>query len=144
MTRHLTTTAALVAALVLAACGDDDTASTTARATTTPTAGDPERYCALTREMDAAGTKFFARLERKQGKREPTAKDYEAAERAFVERFAPQFAAIEEAAPVEIRRDVEILLAGQRQRAGLGGSVDQAEAGRAERRVLRYERRHCG
>ena len=100
---------------------------------------DAERYCALTREMDAAGTKFFARLEKENA----TAKDFEAAERRFVERFAPQFEAIAEAAPAEIRTDIEILLAGQRQRAGLGGSVDQAEASAAERRVLRYERREC-
>ena len=94
--------------------------------------------------MDVAGTKFFARLERKQGKQAPTAEDYEAAERAFVERFAPQFDAIEQAAPAEIREDVQILLAGQRQRAGLGGPVDETEAGRAERRVLRHERRAPG
>ena len=140
MTRHLITTAALAAAFALAACGDDDTATTASQATATPVAGDAERYCALTREMDAAGTKFFARVERKEN---ATANDFEAAERRFVERFAPQFEAIEEAAPAEIRADVEILLAGQRQRAGLGGSVDQAEASAAERRVLRYERREC-
>ena len=143
MTRYLTT-AVLVAALALAACGEDETASTTARATTTPAAGDRERYCALTREMDAAGTKFFARLERKQGTEEPTAEDYEAAERRFVERFAPQFEAIEEAAPAEIRDDIEILLAGQRQRAGLGGSLGEEQVSAAERRVRRYERRQCG
>ena len=112
--------------------------------TATVSAGDVERYCALTREMDAAGTKFFSHLERKQGKEQPTAADYEAAERAFVERFAPQFEAIEQASPAEIRNDVEILLAGQRQRAGLGGSIDQTQVSAAERRVLRYERRHCG
>jgi hypothetical protein len=37
-----------------------------------------------------------------------------------------------------------MLLAGQRQRAGLGGSVDEAQVGAAERRIRRYERRHCG
>jgi hypothetical protein len=143
MTR-LITPAMVLATLALAACGEAETTQTSARATATPAAGDPERYCALTREMDAAGTKFFARLERKQGKEEPTAEDYEAAERAFVKRFASQFEAIEEAAPAEIRDDIEILLAGQRQRAGLGGSLDQAQVSAAERRVRRYERRRCG
>src|SRR5688572_3492808 len=140
MTRFLTTAIVLAAALTLAACGEDDTARTSARATATPPAGDAERYCALSREMDAAGTKFFARLERKEN---ATAEDYEAAERRFVERFAPQFDAIETAAPAEIRDDVAILLAGQRQRAGLGGSVDEADAGAAEKRVQAYEKRHC-
>jgi hypothetical protein len=90
--------------------------------------------------MDAAGTKFFARLERKEN---ATAEDYEAAERRFVERFAPQFEAIETAAQAAIRDDIAILLAGQRQRAGLGGSIDEAEAGAAEKRVRAYEKRHC-
>ncbi len=139
MTRFLTT-AIVLATVALAACGEDDTAQPSARATPTPPAGDAERYCALSREMDAAGTKFFARLERKEN---ATAEDYEAAERRFVERFAPRFEAIEIAAPAEIRDDVAILLAGQRQRAGLGGSVDEAEAGAAEKRVLAYEKRHC-
>ena len=134
MTRFLIT-AIVLATVALAACGD--TAQPSARATATPPAGDAERYCALSREMDAAGTKFFARLERKEN---ATAEDYEAAERRFVERFAPQFDAIETAAPAEIRDDVAILLAGQRQRAGLGGSVD---AGAAEKRVQAYEKRHC-
>jgi hypothetical protein len=139
MTRFLIT-AIVLATVALAACGEDDTAQPSARATATPPAGDAERYCALSREMDAAGTKFFARLERKEN---ATAEDYEAAERRFVERFAPQFDAIETAAPAEIRDDVAILLAGQRQRAGLGGSVDEAEAGAAEKRVQAYEKRHC-
>lgn len=142
MTRFIAAATVLVT-LALAACGADDTAQPSARATATPPAGDAGRYCALTREMDAAGTKFFARLERKSGNEEPTAADYEAAERAFVERFAAQFEALQQVAPPEIRADVQILLAGQRRRAGLGGSVDQAEASAAERRVLRYERRHC-
>lgn len=140
MTRHLTTAIALVATLALAACGEDDTAQTSARATATPPSGDVERYCALTREMDAAGTKFFARLERDNA----TADDFEAAERRFVERFAPQFEQIEQVAPAAIRADIELLLAGQRARAGLGGAVDEQAVGAAERRVRRYERRQCG
>jgi hypothetical protein len=140
MTRFITTAIVLVATVAVAACGEEDTARTSARATATPPTGDAERYCALTREMDAAGTKFFARLERKEN---ATAKDFEAAERRFVERFAPQFEEIVQVAPSAIRTDVQVLLAGQRARAGLSGSVDQAEVSAAERRVVRYERRNC-
>jgi hypothetical protein len=134
MTRITTLATVLTATLVLTACGSEDSAPRT------QSAGDPDRYCALVREMDAAGTKFFARLE---GKKNATPADYEAAERRFVERYAPQFEEIERAAPAEVRDDVRILLAGQRARAGLGGAVDEAEASAAEERILRYERRAC-
>jgi hypothetical protein len=100
MTRFITSAIALTATLALAACGDEDSPSTSARATAPPAAGDLERYCALTREMDAAGTKFFARLEESKN---ATAADFEAAERRFVERFAPQFEEIQRVAPAEIR-----------------------------------------
>jgi hypothetical protein len=126
-------TAALVATLALAACGEDENRPAAVRADTT------DRYCALTREMDAAGTKFFARLERKGA----SAKQFETAERRFVERFAPQFEEIEQAAPAEIRADVLVLLEGQRQRAGLGGSADEAQISAAEKRVKAFEKRHC-
>lgn len=128
---------AMLATLVLVACGSEDAPPQTSAKET----GDPERYCALTREMDAAGSKFFARVERKEN---PTAADFEAAERRFVRRFAPQFEEIERAAPAEIRDDVPIQLASQRARAGLSGAVDEAEASVAEERIQRYERRECG
>jgi hypothetical protein len=137
MTRFIATATVLTATIALAACGSEDPAPQT----TAKESGDRERYCALTREMDAAGSKFFARLERKKN---ATAADFEAAEKRFIERFAPQFEEIERAAPAEIRDDVRILLAGQRARAGLGGGVGEAEASAAEERVLRYERRRCG
>jgi hypothetical protein len=137
MTRFIATATVLTATIALAACGSEDPApQPTAKAP-----GDRERYCTLSREMDAAGERFFARLERKEN---ATAADYEAAERRFVERFTPQFEEVERVAPAEIRDDVRILLAGQRSRAGLGGDVGEAEASAAEERVLRYERRHCG
>jgi hypothetical protein len=134
MNRPIITAAALVATLTLAACGAEENRPAAVRADTT------ERYCALTRAMDAAGSKFFARVERKEN---ATAKDFEAAERRFVRRFAPQLEEIEQAAPTEIRADVQILLAGQRQRAGLGGSVDETQVGAAETRVQAFENRRC-
>ena len=141
MTRYLTTAIALVATLALAACGEDDTAQTSARATATPPSGDVERYCALTREMDAAGTKFFARLERKEN---ATAEDFEAAERRFVERFAPQFEADRAGRAGGDPRRHRAPARRPAPRAGLGGAVDERQVGAAERRVRRYERRQCG
>jgi hypothetical protein len=132
--RPITTAAALVVTLTLAACGADEIRPAAARADTT------ERYCALVRAMDAAGSKFFASLERNNN---ATAKDFEAAERRFVRRFARRLEQIERAAPTEIRADVRVLLAGQRQRAGLGGSVDEAQVGAAEARVEALEKRRC-
>ena len=118
MNRFITTTAALIATITLAACGEDENRPATVRADTT------DRYCALTRAMDAAGSKFFARLERKDAS-------------------AKQFEEIERAAPAALRADMQILLAGQRRRAGLGGSVDEAQVGAAEKRVKAYEQLHC-
>jgi hypothetical protein len=133
MTRFIAFATVVTTALVLAACGSEDGAP---RA---QSAGDLERYCALVREMDAAGSKFFARLE---AKKNATPADFEAAERRFVERFTPQFEAIERVAPPAIRADVRLLLAGQRARAGLG-TVDEAAASAAEERVVQYEESRC-
>jgi hypothetical protein len=134
MTRFIAFATVITTALVLAACGSEDSAPRAAQST-----GDLERYCALVREMDAAGSKFFARIE---AKKNATPADFEAAERRFVERFTPQFEAIEHAAPTAIRADVRLLLAGQRARAGLG-TVDEAEASAAEERVVKYEESRC-
>lgn len=131
-----------VSALALAACGADDDApaeraAASAEATTADT---PDRYCSLTRDLDTAGEAFFAKLGR-----DATDEEYEAAERGFVERFAPELDAIEQAAPAAIADDVSILLAGQRQRAGLdaGPSVTQREVSAAERRIQAFEKRSC-
>jgi hypothetical protein len=90
--------------------------------------------------MDTAGSKLFARVERDKN---ATAKDFEAAERRFVRRFASQLQEIERAAPTAIRADVHVLITGLRERAGLGGSVDAAQAGAAEKRVEAFEKRRC-
>jgi hypothetical protein len=117
LARPIATAAALIATLTLAACGAEQNRPAAARADTT------ERYCALVRAMDAAGSKLFARVERNKN---ATAKDFEAAERRFVRRFAAKLEEIERAAPTEIRADAHVLIAGLRQRAGLDVSVDEA------------------
>ena len=140
MTRRRTTHLALLAAAVLAACGDDapePAAEATPAATTAPTA---DRYCALTRELESAGEKHFARLGRAA-----SPKQYEAAEREFVESQATTIAELSAATPPEIANDVRTLLAAQRERGGLpvGEPVGQKAARAAEKRVLKFEREHC-
>jgi hypothetical protein len=135
---------AAVLTLALAACGDDDedaggAGGSTATATVAA-AGDPDRYCALTRELDAEGEQFFASLGR-----DATPAQYEAAERRFITRFAGELEEVEQAAPQEIKRDVGTLLAGQRERAGLptATKVEESEGDAAETRIQAWEKRNC-
>ena len=132
---------ALVAVLALVACGDDDGGSRDDRPAAAATAPDPERYCALTRRLDADGEKFFAGLGR-----DATPADYEAAERRFIEQSGTQLAELQRVAPAQIAADVRKLLAGMRQRAGLKPAIEvsEAQASAAEQRITAYEKRACG
>lgn len=130
---------ATVIALGLAACGDDD--DKRAATTTTPAAasGDTERYCTIVRRLDTEGEKFFAGLGE-----DASPKQYEAAERRFVERYADTLSELERVAPAEIRSDVAVLLAGQRERAGLTTTTTpEAQSSASEERVQAYEKRNC-
>ena len=132
---------ATVLTLALAACGDDDEATNAGSSTATvATAADPDRYCALTRELDAEGEKFFAGLGR-----DASPQQYEAAERRFITRFAAKLDELEQAAPQEIKRDVGTLIAGQRQRAGLptATKVEESQGAAAETRIKAWEKRNC-
>ena len=137
MLRSTAVTAVATALVAFGGCGDDNDSRSESSA-----AGSAERYCALTRELDAAGGKFFAELERDEN---ATPADYEAAERRFVEAQAAKFAELQRATPQEIRTDVQTLLNGQRARAGLApdGAVDEAELTAAEKRVRAFEKRSC-
>lgn len=140
--RHSALIIAAIATLVLAACGDDDTDTGGSSPTTTvaAAAGDAERYCALTRELDREGEQFFASLGE-----DARPEEYEAAERRFITRFAGKLAELEQAAPREIDDDVDTLLAGQRRRAGLPTPtrVDEAASSAAEERIRAWEQRTC-
>lgn len=142
MIRHLTMSAVLAATLALAACGGDEPNSgrATAPATTAQT-GDVERYCALVQELDTAGEKFFSGLGE-----DASPKEYEAAERRFIEEFQPKLSELEQAAPPQIADDVDTLLASMRDRAGLKTATDvtEQEASAAERRIKAFEKRECG
>ena len=135
---------ASVVALTLAACGgndDTDANKDTADATTTAaTTGDAQRYCALTRRLDAAGEKFFADLGQ-----DARPAEFEAAERRFITQFSAELDELRRAAPPQIDADVETLLASQRRRAGLAATpkVDEATASAAETRIRAWERRSC-
>jgi hypothetical protein len=129
---------ALASALALAACGGDDD-EPAARPAAATAAGDADRYCALARDLDAAGEEHFAGLGE-----DATPEQFERAERSFVERNAATLDELERAAPAEIRRDVRTLLAGMRQRAGLEGpEVSERAASAAEGRIKAFERRSC-
>ena len=139
--RHSALITAVIASLVLAACGDDENDTRAASATTTvaAAAGDADRYCALTRELDREGERFFASIGE-----DARPEEYEAAERRFITRFAGKLDELEQAAPREIDEDVDVLLAGQRARAGLtSGNVDEAKASAAEERIRAWEKRNC-
>lgn len=133
---------ATVLTLALAACGEDDEDATAGSQTSTVTAAaaNPDRYCDLTRELDAEGEQFFAGLGE-----DAKPEEYEAAERRFVTRFAGKLEELEQAAPQEIKRDVGTLLAGQRDRAGLptATKVEESEGAAAETRIRAWEKRNC-
>ncbi len=141
MTRTPLIAIAVAAVLGLAACGDDDeSGGSAATPTTTAVAQDPDRYCALTRELDASGEAFFADLGR-----DATPKEFEAAERRFVEQSGAKLDALRQAAPQRIAADVEKLLAGMHKRAGLKPAiaVTEAQSSAAEARIRAYEKRNC-
>jgi hypothetical protein len=136
----------VVAAALLGACGNDDGGATTTETTPAASAGngggagDVERYCALTEEGDRVGREAFRDVQKDTN---ATEKDYERAERKFVEENEQLLDDLQEAAPDEIREDVALLVDSTRARAGLGGEVDEAKAQAAETRTNRFEQQNC-
>jgi hypothetical protein len=122
-------------ALVPASCGDDDEDKRAERPT-----GNVQRYCDLLRQLDRAGTQFFRRLEEENASH----KEFEAAEKEFVEQHEADLRALQRAAPESIRNDTRTVLDAQRARAGLTPPVNQRRAEAAEKRIRAFERRHCG
>lgn len=143
MLRRSTTTLAVVTTIALAACGGEDDSTGTPAATTTSAGAteNTERYCGLVAEFDAAGEDFFAGLGE-----DSKPEEFEAAERRFVERYDDELEALGRSAPAEIRDDVQKVLAGMRQRAGLEAptEVPEAEVDAADERVRAFEERACG
>ena len=140
MLRRSIITVAAVAALTLVACGNDGGDAGATRTATVAAAGDVDRYCALTRELDEQGQTFFAGLGKQAGPQE-----FEAAERRFVETHADDLDELARVAPQEIAADVPTLFAGMRQRAGLepATKVSEARASAAETRIRSFEQRRC-
>ncbi len=68
-----------------------------------------------------------------------------AAERRFVERYGDELDDLGATAPPEIRNDVQKVLAGTRQRAGLEAPIEvpEAEVDAADERVRAFEERAC-
>ena len=130
---------ATIIALGLAACGDDDDKTAAATTATVAAAADPDRYCEIVRDLDASGEDFFKSLGE-----DSSPQEYEAAERRFVEQYSDTLDELGRVAPQEIRADVAVLLAGQRERAGLStATTPEAKASASETRVQAYEERNC-
>lgn len=142
MLRRSIITVAVLAALALVACGDDsdEGAGNEPTTATVATAGDVERYCALTRELDAEGEQFFAGLGR-----DASPAQYEAAERRFIEAHSADLDELGRVAPSAIKSDVQKLFAGMRERAGLQPAIEvsEAQASAAEARIQAFEKRSC-
>jgi hypothetical protein len=142
MLRRSTTTLALVTTLALAACGGEEEPGDTRAATTTSATAiqNTQRYCQKVAELDAAGEDFFAGLGE-----DSKPEEFEAAERRFVERYGDELEALRATAPPAIRDDVQKVLIGMRQRAGLETSVEvsEAEVAAADERVRAFEERAC-
>lgn len=120
----------VLVAAVVGACaddGDDDAA------------GDVNRYCELTAELDAAGSEAFAALE---GDESATDEDYAQAEADFIEAHQDDFDAILDAAPNEIRDDLQVILDAQERRAD-GNDEPIEGADEAEERILDFEDANC-
>jgi hypothetical protein len=127
---------ALVALLGLAACGGDDAENDRAQTA----AGDVARYCALTKELDSAGEMFFSGLGQ-----DASPEEFQAAERRFIEHHSDDLDELRAAAPARLKPDVDKLLAGMHQRAGLksASDVSEREASAAEERIRAFEKREC-
>ena len=117
---------------VAVGCGEDGGDETAA--------ADVERYCELTAELDRAGTKALAKLERDP---EATDEDFERAERELVQSHEAEIEEVQDVAPSEIAESVRMQVRAIRARAGLSEPVDEAEARVAERRVQQFEKQNC-
>jgi len=142
----------LVAGLVLAgsaACGgtdakpapeDQPVATPRPSATSELEEGDPARYCALTRQLEAQGHKAFAGLGH-----DATAAEYRQAERRFLTDNAAALRQLESSLPESLRDEMRTFLAGMRERAGLPvvDLVTQREVSSAEKALRDFEKREC-
>ena len=132
--RHRLTVFALVLMVAVTACGGDDDDS--------GAAGDVDRYCALTGELDAAGEEAFADLEQRE---DATEEDFAAAEASFLAEHEDELTELAEAAPEEIRADAEMVLDAMRRFAeGESDARDSAEVQAADERVNAFEEERCG
>ncbi len=128
---------ALVASALLLAAGCDDDDNGEEGDVAGP---DLERYCELSTELDRAGSATFEKLEADP---KATEKDFETAEREFVESHQVELDEIQQVAPEEISEDVKTVVDGLRARAGLGPEVAEADQTAAEKRIQAFEKQNC-
>lgn len=128
-------TLALTTALLTGACGDDG-GEEGGQATGQAGGGDPQRYCQLVEQLDAAGEAIFVDV----AQDDPAA--LMAAEQRLVEENGGTLDQLVESAPPEIAGDVAVYTAGFRARAQ-SEPYDEEAAGAAEERILAYEEGAC-
>lgn len=131
----------VITAMVLTACGEDDSDAPVAQPTPQETAGegDLELYCSLAQKVERAGSKF---LEHELDKKS-TQEDVQKARAKFVATHQALFEAYLEAAPLEIRADLDVLLASLTAGEGPGPDVDEKQAQSADKRVHQFEKENC-
>ncbi len=132
----------VITAMVLTACGEDDSDAPVAQPTPQETVGDGdlELYCSLAQKLKRAGSKF---LERELDE-EATQEDVQKARAEFVATHPALIEEYFEAAPLEIRADLEILIASLTAGEGPGPNVDKEQQTQsADKRVQQFEKENC-
>jgi hypothetical protein len=100
-----------------------------------------DTYCALSEELDQAGTEAFEELEQDP---DATEADFAEAEEEFVRDQDAELDELIQAAPAEIAGDVETLVASVLARGGLEEDPPGAsEAEAAEKAISAFERDSC-
>lgn len=125
--------ALLVLTMGAAGCGDEEDGQPAAAA------GDVERYCELTAQLDRAGEEAFKGLSE-----ESAESDLRAAIRRLLDDNRDAIDEIQQVAPPEIREDVATFVEGQEQAAEVGEKAFTQEVQDAEKRITAFEKRECG
>lgn len=132
--------AAAAMALGVSACGgEEENGGQSAEAGDQPAqTADASRYCELAKQLESNAEQHFSQLGEGGG---PT--EFREAHVTFIEQNQDVLQEILEAAPEQIRDDVETTLAGMRQQAGEQVDVTEQKIDAADRRLRAFESERC-